>query len=263
MTTSTDLVTTNGTALAPLPSAIERALIDGDLAPLSPEHRILYYNRTCESLGLNPLTKPFLYLRLNGKLLLYATADCTNQLRKIHTISVRIAETRREEDIYIVRAIATNPSGRTDESIGAVALGGLKGEALCNQLMKGETKSKRRVTLSICGLSMMDESEISSVPGAVALGMLPDGAIEGELVQTPVEAAPKQPAAPADPTIFDSDPLYKEWLELVKKADGLGLSPKALEMPAPKSKLERWTKALKAEMAPREQEVAEKERQGL
>jgi hypothetical protein len=33
-------------------------------------------------------------------------------------------------------------------------------------MMKAVTKAKRRVTLSICGLGMLDETEVDSVPGA-------------------------------------------------------------------------------------------------
>jgi hypothetical protein len=36
-------------------------------------------------------------------------------------------------------------------------------------MMKAETKSKRRVTLSIVGLGMLDESEVDSIPGAKAV----------------------------------------------------------------------------------------------
>jgi hypothetical protein len=43
----------------------------------------------------------------------------------------------------------------------AVAVKGLIGEALANAYMKSETKAKRRVTLSIMGLGLLDESEIS------------------------------------------------------------------------------------------------------
>jgi hypothetical protein len=39
----------------------------GDLSRLSPAQRMAYCNRVCETLGLNPLTQPFAYLRLNGK----------------------------------------------------------------------------------------------------------------------------------------------------------------------------------------------------
>ena len=42
----------------------------------------------------------------------------------------------------------------------------LKGEAKANAVMKAETKAKRRVTLSICGMGWVDESEIDSIPNA-------------------------------------------------------------------------------------------------
>jgi hypothetical protein len=62
--------------------------------------------------------------------------------------------------VYIVTAYATNGKGRTDSSIGAVNIDQLRGEAKANAMMRSETKAKRRVTLSICGLGLMDESEV-------------------------------------------------------------------------------------------------------
>src|SRR4029453_3384112 len=109
-------------------------------------------------LGLNPLTKPFEYLQLSGRLVLYATRGATDQLRKIHHVSTQIVSRETLGDVYVVTARATDREGRTDESIGAVSIAGLKGEALCNQLMKAETKSKRRATLALIGLSFLDES---------------------------------------------------------------------------------------------------------
>jgi hypothetical protein len=60
------------------------------------------------------------------------------------------------------------PDSRQDESTGVVALAGLRGEALANARMKAETKAKRRVTLSLCGLGWLDETEVEDVPGARA-----------------------------------------------------------------------------------------------
>jgi hypothetical protein len=146
---------------------LEQALIGGDLAQLTSAEKIQYYNSVCQSLGLNPLTKPFAYLRLNGKEILYALKDCTEQLRNIHSISLTIPG--REligEDVYVVTARASRPDGRVDESTGAVTVAGLKGESKANALMKAETKAKRRVTLSICGLGILDETEIETIPQA-------------------------------------------------------------------------------------------------
>lgn len=148
------------------PDAVESALVDGDLSRLSVQERIAYYRSTCESLGLNPLTKPFAYLKLNGRLVLYPLRDCTDQLRKLNRVSITIASRETVGDCYIVTARASMPDGRCDESTGVVPLTGLKGEALANAFMKAETKAKRRATLSICGLGMVDDSEVDSIPGA-------------------------------------------------------------------------------------------------
>lgn len=156
------------TALQPVTeiTPIERALVMNDLSKLSEAERGAYYREVCDSLGLNHLTQPFGYLHLSGKLTLYPKRDATDQLRKLHGVSVQIVGRDRLDDLYIVTAEARTPDGRIDSSTGVVSLAGLKGEALANALMKAETKAKRRVTLSICGLGLLDESEIATVPGA-------------------------------------------------------------------------------------------------
>lgn len=146
---------------------IEKVLLEGDLSLLTDEQRVSVYLKTCESLGVSHITKPFEYLRLNGKLILYAKRDCTDQLRKIHGISILITARELIEGVYIVTARAKNAQGREDESTGCVFISNLKGDALSNAYMKAETKAKRRVTLSICGLGFLDESEIDSLPKEV------------------------------------------------------------------------------------------------
>ena len=154
------------TQSAPLGSAIEQVLVSGNLNSLTSEQRVSYYNKTCESLGLNPLTRPFEYITLNGKLTFYARKDCTEQLRNVQGVSIGISSREVVEGVYVVTARASNQAGRSDESIGAVPIDGLKGESRANAMMKAETKAKRRVTLSFCGLGMLDETEIESIPGA-------------------------------------------------------------------------------------------------
>lgn len=145
---------------------VEKVVIGGDLAALSPKERLEYYNQICASTGLNPLTKPFEYIKLNNKLTLYAKRDATDQLRKIHGVSIKIVGREKVDDLYIVTAQATDKGGRTDEAVGAVNLQGLKGDMAANAIMKAETKAKRRVTLSIAGLGLLDETEVSTIPGA-------------------------------------------------------------------------------------------------
>jgi len=186
----------------------EQVLIGGDLAKLSAGQRADYYLRVCESIGLNPYTKPFDYITLNGRLTLYAKRDCTDQLRRRDGISVYVTSrgtallgetqgvqidaqsTTTPSGVYVVTARAKTADGREDESVGAVSIAGLKGEALANALMKAETKAKRRVTLSICGLGWLDESEVDSVPDVRRVNV---DTTTGEIIDAePVEPASEQ-----------------------------------------------------------------------
>ena len=176
---------------------IEATVVRGDLSQLTPAQRTVYYVEVCKSVGLNPLTKPFDYLRLNGKEILYATRACTDQLRQIHGVSLRVTGRETVGDVYVVTAQATDRTGRVDEATGAVPTGTLKGEALANALMKAETKAKRRVTLSICGLGVLDESEID---GAQSGTITPHDAID--------ESAAKARKA-------EDDAAASEWMAMV------------------------------------------------
>lgn len=174
---------------------IEKVVVKGDLASLSPQERVLYYRQVCESLGLNPLTRPFDYIVLNGRLTLYARKDATDQLRRIHGISVQIISREFIDalGLYVVTARATTVDGRSDEAIGAVSVKGLAGENLANAIMKAETKAKRRVTLSLVGLGWTDESEVDSIPGAARVEVDME---TGEIISTP--ATPATPAVTQD-----------------------------------------------------------------
>src|ERR1017187_3755635 len=165
--------------------AIQRVLIQtSDLNKLSNDQREEYYLSVCSSLGLNPMTRPLEYTVLNGKMVLYARKDATDQLRRLYGVSVTIQK-EKMEDLFLVTAHATMPNGRVDESIGAVNLGKKTGDDLANAIMKSETKSKRRVTLSICGLGLLDETEVQDAtsdderPSRSIFGVVPRKASEG------------------------------------------------------------------------------------
>lgn len=143
---------------------LEQVVVNADLSKLKAHDRVAYYNAVCKSLGLNPLTQPFSYIYLNGKLTLYARRDATDQLRKVHGVAVEEMTEILRGDIIIVTCRVKDSRGRTDVSKGAVSVAGLRGEALANAIMKAETKAKRRATLSIVGLGWADELEEKPSP---------------------------------------------------------------------------------------------------
>ncbi len=140
--------------------------LGGDFGKLKPEERTQAYLDMCHSLGLNPNTQPFSYIKLNGKLRLYALKDATDQLRALRKVSVVDMTESNTNGVFAVTVKVQDGEGRTDMAKGAVNIGNLKGDNLANALMKAETKAKRRATLSICGLGMLDETEIETIPGA-------------------------------------------------------------------------------------------------
>lgn len=145
---------------------IEAVIAAGDLSRLSVDQRNTYYVTVCQSIGLNPLTRPFEYITLNGKLTLYARKDATDQLRSIKGVSITRADVSlADPDWVIVTTEARDATGRTDIDVGCVSRKDMRGD-LGNVIMKAVTKSKRRVTLSLCGLGMLDESEIETIPDA-------------------------------------------------------------------------------------------------
>jgi hypothetical protein len=152
----------------PSATAIESVLIKGDLSKLTEQQRSEYYMRLCHSIGLNPMTQPFQYLTLNGKLVLYARRDCADQLRKINGISVEIVSQDKADGLLSVHVRAKDRDGRADEDLGVVAFPDtLKGEAAANTILKAVTKAKRRVTLSLSGLGFLDETEVEDISAQV------------------------------------------------------------------------------------------------
>lgn len=143
---------------------IANLVLNGDIAKMSNEMKVEYYNKLCHSLSLNPVTKPFQIISFQGKTILYATKDCTDQLRKINKVSIVELNQDIKEGLCISKCKVQDKDNRYDIATGCVNIAGIKGDALANAIMKSETKSKRRATLSICGLGILDESELDTMP---------------------------------------------------------------------------------------------------
>lgn len=179
---------------------LEQVVVNGDLAKLTPPQRLDYYRQVCQSMGLNPLSKPFDYITLKGKLTLYAKKDATDQLRKINGVSIDDVKTEDEGDWFVVTVKGSDKTGRRDVEIGAVAKTDMSGN-YGNALMKAVTKAKRRLTLSLCGLGWLDETEIETIPDARPV--IVDNAT-GEILES-------KPKTVETPKAFDEIEFLKKW----------------------------------------------------
>jgi len=193
-------------------SIANQLILQGDLSNLSANDKVRYYNGYCERMGLDPFTKPFDILRLNGREVLYCTRSGTQQLNKLHKVSHLITsrDTNAEAGVYIVTSKASLPDGRCTESIGAVNIAGLKGEAYANAIMKAETKAKRRATLDLLGLGVLDESEAESIPNATTMAL-----------QTMVEALPEMEVESVEVIEEDAELTIGRLAIAIKKASNI------------------------------------------
>lgn len=193
-------------------SIANQLILQGDLSKLSANDKVKYYNGYCERMGLDPFTKPFDILRLNGKEVLYCTRSGTQQLNKLHKVSHLITsrDTNQEAGVYIVTSKASLPDGRCTESIGAVNITGLKGEMYANAIMKAETKAKRRATLDLLGLGVLDESEAESIPNATTVAL-----------NTMVEALPQMEVESVEVIEEDEQLSIGRLMIAIKKAESV------------------------------------------
>ena len=220
-------------------SPVEAVMIGGDLAVLSSEQRFNYYLDVCRSLRLNPLTQPFGYISLDGEMKLYAKKDCAEQLRKLNGIGV--TDMKREFDeatgILTVEVKGLDKWGKVDIASGSLFMKKvvwdnkvrkeypLTGQDLANAKMKCETKAKRRLALSMSGLSMPDESEVIDIQGVKILEAQEKETekalkkVEALAPAIPVQAvsAPKPQAAP----VQSERPMDKVITSLPEKTKAL------------------------------------------
>lgn len=227
--------TTNGTAMAvrdeqntaianheDASAALSHVLGTGDLARLSDNERVGHYLDVCQSLGLNPRTRPFDWIEFYDpqtkakKLTLYPNRSCAEQLRRQHQISVRVI--RREpigagtdEPMFVVEVEGTTPTGRVGTAIKYVPLIGnkqsggtyrLSGAALANAYMKAETGAMRRLAFSMVGMASPPDLDELSRPKVVVV----DGT--GRVLDNPTQ---EQKALAADPDLarMIKEPTYE------------------------------------------------------
>jgi hypothetical protein len=212
---STEMVSADDTR----EKVIESLVLRGDLSGLTPAQRASHYRRVCDSLGLNPDSQPLTYLKLNGKEILYASRGATDQLAAIHRVNRKIIDGPKVIDlggqkIVFCVAEASHPNGRTETAIATIQM-----SDPANVLMKAETKAKRRATLSILGLGMLDEMEVESIPAEVKQ---PGGSVDLSLAPLGIEV--QRPTLPA-PSSWPADLAACTTLADVRAAYAASVTP--------------------------------------
>ena len=174
-----------------LSRVVDSIVLRGDLSGLAPKDRARFYVQVCESLGLNPAARPFDFLRLQGKEIMYANKNCADQLAAIHRVNRKIVEGPKIVDISGTKVAfavceATHPNGRVETATATLPV-----TDPINLYMKLETKAKRRATLSILGLALLDEMELETIPANV---QSPGGGVDLSLAHEPVADDAETPA---------------------------------------------------------------------
>ena len=180
--------------------ALQSAL-NGDLAKLSGEDRLKFYGKLCEFTGLNPLSKPFDWIQFQGKLTLYPNKGCAEQLRKLHGITFDDRFDRQLEfGVMTMTVRGQDQRGRRDFATAALPFDDkMPADARAIAIMKLETKAKRRLTLSICGLTMFARDAEDQEPegGEVSTRMPETTTDRAKLLQDAIELEPISDTRPA------------------------------------------------------------------
>ena len=148
---------------------LEKIILNSDLSSLSGEQRVNFYYQVCDQYGLDPFTRPFEFIKMNGKLVLYATKSCASALQELKSISVEIVKQEAFQDVWIVTVRGTRSDEKAAdgrviaENVGITPIKGLSGDQLSNSIMKAVTKAQRRLILQMCGLGSTDETELQSI----------------------------------------------------------------------------------------------------
>jgi len=148
-------------------------LLHGDYGKLSPAQRNVLLLKLCETHGLDPLTKPFMYIAVDGRKILYASRSAADGIAKnkgLSEIGHEFVET--PSGTIVIVKVATpewlesdGKRGRMKEGFSAIP-SGATGSGWVNAVKKAHTQANRRAILALEAPGFMDESEISDIPGA-------------------------------------------------------------------------------------------------
>lgn len=148
--------------------AVQRVSAQGkDTKALTQEERMATLAGLSRALGLNPLTNSVRFLPMQGGEVLYVTRQATDQiaarlrLRRETLVGPEVRDIGGQKMVFC-QVRVTAPDGRSEVATATLPL-----RDPANDLMKCETKAKRRATLSLAGLGLLTEEETETIPGVL------------------------------------------------------------------------------------------------
>lgn len=230
-----------------LPRRMIQILMDGDLSRLSDEERALYYVHECNRMGLDPAARPLEWMRLQGKLTLYAKRVAGDMLAAKHRVTIALVagpDVREfgETKVLFAHARATMPDGRSVEDVAT-----MPAADLANGIMKVTSKAFRRATLRLCGWGGLDESEVEDLRAEPHAAVVADVTVVAGL--PPKAAASEPPPAPAD-QMAEAAALIEELINTTSEEAVAAVNARADKALAKGSEArKRYSAAMKAHVA--------------
>jgi hypothetical protein len=168
--------TTTAAPVFDLDAALEEATLamhragaaNKDTKSLSQGEREAALAGLSRALGLNPLTNAVRFIALQGGEALYVTRQGTDQIAARLRINRETIVGPEIRDIAGVKMVfcqvrASSPDGRSDVATATIPL-----KDPANDLMKVETKAKRRAVLSLVGLGLLTEEDAEAAQASDA-----------------------------------------------------------------------------------------------
>jgi len=179
-------------AAGPPAELVAQVMLQGDLNDLDDGQRLDYIAGLCNHLGVSAAGKPFDLLKFQGKMVAYPSKRLAEQLRNRWCITVGVPEVTWDQDMVYV-TVTAKMGDRSDTDVGAVPCNGQNAEAKSIALRKAVTQAKRRVTLSLVGLSEFNEHDME-------VAHLRQAAADGpERAALELPAAKEEAKAPEEP----------------------------------------------------------------
>jgi len=158
-------------ARADLRTLIESIVLSGDIGGLTEDERKRIMLRICTDLRLDPAMGAICILKTeDGHEQFYIKGKGTDQLAQKWGVQQKCLEKPSIMDLgdghraFVARWSASF-EGREIDDIGAVPVPQTSWDtkALCNAMMHANTKARRRATLAVLGIGLVDESELDTM----------------------------------------------------------------------------------------------------